>query len=64
MDGLHSPFGIFGKIMDARGWTRDQVLWGESWVNLMLQNADQARYVKQKSKHIDNIDELREAMGR
>jgi len=64
MDGLHSPFGIFGKIMDTRGWTRDQVLWGESWINLMLQNADQARYVKQKSRHIDNIDELKEALGR
>jgi hypothetical protein len=64
MDGLHSPWGIIGKIMDARGWTREQVLWGESWINLMLQNADQARYVKQKSRHIDNIDELREAMGR
>jgi hypothetical protein len=64
MDGLHSPFGIFGKIMDTRGWTRDQVLWGESWINLMLQNADQARYVKQKSRYVDNIEELREAMGR
>jgi hypothetical protein len=64
MDGLHSPWGIFGKIMDTRGWTREQVLWGESWINLMLQNADQARYVKQKSRHIDSIDELREALGR
>ena len=50
--------------MDTRGWTREQVLWDESWVNLMLQNADQARYVKQHSRRIDSIDELREAMGR
>lgn len=64
MDGLHSPWGIFGKIMDTRGWTREQLLWGESWINLMLENADQARYVKQASKHVDSIDELREALGR
>lgn len=64
MDGLHSPFGVIGKIMDTRGWTRDQVLWGESWINLMLQNADQARYVKPKTKHVDTIDELKEALGR
>ena len=64
MEGLHSPWGQIGKIMDARGWTLDQVLWGDSWINLLLQNADQPKYVKRSGLRIDGAEALREAMGR
>ena len=65
MDGLHSPFGQIGKIMDTRGWTREQVLWGDSWINLLMQQADQAKYVKKSnSLKIDSKEALKEALGR
>jgi len=64
MDGLHSPFGVIGKIMDTRGWTREQVLWGESWISLIMQQVDQAKYVKKKALTVDGAEALREAMGR
>jgi pyruvate dehydrogenase complex dehydrogenase (E1) component len=56
---------MFGKIMDARGWTLKQVLWGESWLNLLMESADQLRYTKTKpSITVDNIEDLRNALGR
>jgi len=63
MEGLHSPWGIIGKIMDTRGWTREQVLWGDSWINQVIESADQPRYVKSKSISVDNIDDLKRAIG-
>lgn len=65
MEGLHSPWGLFGKIMDTRGWTLKQVLWSESWANLMMSFADAPRYVKgSRSVTIDNIGDLRKALGK
>ncbi len=65
MDGLHSPWGLLGKIMDARGWTLNQVLWDESWINLMMEFSDAPRYVKgTRSVTFDNVDDLKKALGR
>lgn len=65
MEGLHSPWGQLGRIAEQRGWTFNQVLWNDSWVNLVIANADQPRYVKgQQAQHVNSIDELKRAMGR
>lgn len=65
MDGLHSPFGVIGKIIDARGYSLHHILWEESWVNLMMQFADSPRYVKGKrSITVDNVEDLKKALGR
>lgn len=48
MDGLHSPWGILGKIMNDRGLKRGEILWDDSWVNLLMENVDAPRYVKGK----------------
>lgn len=64
MEGLHSPFGVIGRVAEARGWTFDEVLWREAWVNLVLANADQQRYVKSNAVHVNSIEELKRAMGR
>jgi hypothetical protein len=65
MEGLHSPWGLLGKIMDARGYTLKQVLWGESWINLMMEYSDSPRYVKgTRAATFDNVDDLKKALGR
>lgn len=46
MDGLHSPWGTLGKIMSERGYTREQVLWGDSFLNMLMESADSPKYVK------------------
>ncbi len=48
MDGLHSPWGFLGKIMSERAYTRHQVLWKDSWINLLMESVDAPRYVKGK----------------
>lgn len=47
-DGLHSPWGLFGQIMNERGYTKKQLLWGDSWLNMMMENADAPRYIRGK----------------
>ena len=37
---------MLGKIKDARGYTSEQALWGDSWINLLMEAADAPRYVK------------------
>lgn len=65
MDGLHSPFGMLGKIKTERGYTHEYLLWSESWVNLLMENADAPRYTKkQYTPAVEGADELREALGR
>lgn len=46
MDGLHSPWGVLGRIMSERGYTREQVLWKNSWINLLMESADAPKYIK------------------
>jgi len=46
MDGLHSPWGRFGQLMNERGYTRRQLLWGDSWINILMESADAPRYMK------------------
>lgn len=65
MDGLHSPFGTIGRIKAERGYTHEHVLWGESWVNLLMEQADAPRYVKKRNIPIvDGAAALRERLGR
>ncbi|MBN2747474.1 MAG: hypothetical protein JXR34_12170 [Bacteroidales bacterium] len=46
MDGLHSPWGVLGRIMAERGYTRNQVLWNNAWINLLMESADAPKYIK------------------
>ncbi|HHU96831.1 MAG: hypothetical protein QM237_10915 [Bacteroidota bacterium] len=65
MVGLHSPFGMIGHIKRERGYTHDQVLWGESWLNLLMENADAPRYSKKEQiPVVDGAGGLKEALGR
>lgn len=61
MDGLHSPWGVFGRIMTERGYTRKQVLWGDSWINLLMESADAPRYVsgKPRAPIAENSDDIK-----
>lgn len=65
MDGLHSPFGTLGKIKAERGYTHAHVLWGETWLNLLMESADAPRYTKkQHIPVVDGANELKERLGR
>lgn len=65
MVGLHSPWGTIGNIKRERGYTHDYVLWGESWINLLMESADAPRYSKkQHIPVVDGVDGLRERLGR
>ncbi len=59
--GLHSPFGIIGQIAKERGLTRQQVLWGDSWLNYELYAADAPRYVRGQKPVpvVESIEDLR-----
>ena len=45
-DGLHSPFGTIGQIRERTGYTLDYILWGEPWINFILEAADAPRYIR------------------
>lgn len=64
MDGLHSPWGTIGRIKAERGYTHEYILWSESWVNLLMEQADAPRYVKKRIPIVDGADALRERLGR
>ncbi|HMM16314.1 MAG TPA: hypothetical protein PKC47_02120 [Petrimonas sp.] len=64
MDGLHSPWGTIGNIKRERGYTSDQVLWGESWINLLMESADAPRYTKKRNTPIiESTDQLDKMFG-
>jgi hypothetical protein len=62
MDGLHSPFGIIGNIKRERGYTHEHILWGEAWINLLMESADAPRYTKKRRTPIIESTEQLEAM--
>ncbi len=64
MDGLHSPWGMIGRIKDERGYTHDQVLWDTSWLNLLIEMADAPRWVKNQAPEAQNINEVKRLLGR
>lgn len=65
MEGLHSPWGSLGRIKAERGYTHEYVLWGESWVNLLMETADQPRYVKgDKAPVVNSAEGLRKLIKR
>lgn len=65
MVGLHSPFGTIGNIKKEYGYTLEYVLWGESWINLLMQQSDSPRYSKSQPKHkAESADDLKQLLGR
>jgi len=55
-----------GKIKDTRGYSRKQALWGESWINMLMEAADAPRYVKGKKPApvIETKEDLDRVLGR
>lgn len=43
VDGLHSPFGLLGKIRIERKLSLREVLWRDPWMLLVLEQSDQPR---------------------
>ena len=43
VDGLHSPFGLLGKIRIERKLSLREVLWRDPWMLLVLEQFDQPR---------------------
>ena len=43
VDGLHSPFGVIGKLRLERKLSLKEVLWGDPWMLLILEQSDQPR---------------------
>ena len=43
VDGLHSPFGLLGKIRIERKLCLREGLWGDPWMLLVLEQSDQPR---------------------
>lgn len=66
MDGLHSPWGVLGRIMTERGYTREHVLWHNSWINLLMESADAPKYMKGKppAPVISSEEELHNLLGK
>lgn len=69
MIGLHSPFGLLGQIKRERGYTHEYLLWGESWINILLEGADQPRYdpdaaPEERIEWYDGAGDLRKSFGR
>ena len=68
MVGLHSPFGTIGNIKREFGYTLDYVLWGESWINLLMQQSDAPRYTKSRQKRsistASGASDLKKMLGR
>ena len=64
MDGLHSPFGTIGNIKRERGYTHEHILWGESWINILMECADAPRYTKKRQVPvIESTEQLTERFG-
>jgi len=57
---------LIGKIKDTRGYNRQQALWGDSWVNILMEAADAPRYVKGKKPApvIETREDLDRVLGR
>jgi hypothetical protein len=65
MDGLHSPWGTIGRIKSERGYTHEYVLWGEAWINLLMETADAPRYTRKKhTPIIESAEELDKIFGK
>ncbi len=65
MEGLHSPWGTIGRIKSERGYTHEQVLWGEAWINLLMETADAPRYTRKKrTPIIESTEELNKLFGK
>ncbi|HBX44479.1 MAG TPA: hypothetical protein DEG28_01100 [Porphyromonadaceae bacterium] len=65
MTGLHSPWGLLGEIMKERGYTHDYVLWGVSWINLLMERADAPRYTKKQfAPFVDGAGGLKQRLRR
>lgn len=66
MDGLHSPFGILGQIKDKRGYTHDELMWGQPWIMYLLELADAPRYVSGEppAPVAESAEDLRRILGR
>ena len=61
---MHSPFGIIGKLRRDLHLSLREILWGESWIELVLEAADQPGYRSRpaaKPEPVD-VDELREIL--
>lgn len=43
VDGLHSPFGLIGRIRIERKLSLREVLWNDPWMLLVLEQSDQPR---------------------
>lgn len=65
MDGLHSPWGTLGKLKIERGCSHEYILWREAWINLLMESADQPRYVKRNTAPVvDGAEGLKQKLGR
>lgn len=65
MDGLHSPWGTLGKLKIERGCSHGYILWQEAWINLLMESADQPRYVKRNTAPVvDGAKGLKQKLGR
>jgi len=66
MDGLHSPFGLFGQIKEKRGYTQHQIMWSQPWMMYVLEMADEMRYVKgeRQAPVVDSAEDLRKVLHR
>ncbi|MGZ3753579.1 MAG: hypothetical protein ACXVAY_01390 [Mucilaginibacter sp.] len=51
---MHSPWGIEFNIIKETGWTRQYLLWSESWINiqLMLRDAPSYKTKKRENKRV------------
>lgn len=64
MDGLHSPWGLIGQIKAERGYTHEYVLWGEAWINILMERADAPRYTKKQwVPMINGAGDLKKILG-
>lgn len=64
--GLHSPFGITGKLRRELQLSLHQIMWREIWIELLLESADQPRYTAKQNKvqEISSVDELQNLLKR
>lgn len=61
-EGSHSIFGIIWSIQKETGWTREHILWHESWLNIQLGIADSPKTVRgsDNAKEIDDANDILE----
>jgi hypothetical protein len=57
---------LIGKIKDTRGYTSREALWGDSWVNMIMEAADAPRYIRGKraAPVIETKEDLDRVLGR